>query len=127
AVNFVAAFAQGPNGEADDVETIEDVFAEASNANGVFEVGVGGGDDADVDLKRALLAERRDLARFQEAQEFWLQVESEFADLVEEQGAFAGVADQAGVVAVGTGEGAAAVTEQLTFEQVARDGGAVEG
>jgi len=33
----------------------------------------------------------------------------------------------AGVVAVGAGEGAAAVAEELTLEQVARDGGAVEG
>ena len=31
------------------------------------------------------------------------------------------------MVAVGAGEGAAAVAEQLAFEQVARDGGAVEG
>ena len=31
------------------------------------------------------------------------------------------------MVAVGAGEGAAAVAEELTFEQVAQDGGAVEG
>ena len=51
---------------------------------------------------------------------------AELADLVEEEGAFAGGADQAELVAVGAGEGAAAVAEQLALEQVARDGGAVE-
>ena len=37
-----------------------------------------------------------------------------------------GGADDAQVVALGAGEGAAAVAEQLALEQVARDGGAVE-
>ena len=113
--------------EADDVEAVEEVFAEASVADGVVEVGVGGGDDADVDGQRARFAERRDLARLEEAEELRLEVESELADLVEEERAVAGGANEAGVVAVGAGEGAAAVAEQLAFEQVARDGGAVEG
>jgi len=55
---------------------------------------VGGGDDADVDGQRAGLAERRDFARLEEAEQLRLQVEAELADFVEEQGAFAGGADQ---------------------------------
>ena len=68
-----------------------------------------------------------DLAGFEEAEQFGLEVEAELADFVEEEGAFAGGADQAELIAVGAGEGAAAVAEQLAFEQVAGDGGAVEG
>ena len=51
--DFVAPFAQRRDAEADDVEAVEEVFAEASVADRVFEVGVGGGDDADVDGQRA--------------------------------------------------------------------------
>ena len=47
--DFVATFAQRFEREADDVEAVEEVFAEPAVADGVFEVGVGGGDDADVD------------------------------------------------------------------------------
>src|SRR5262245_25814788 len=125
--DFVAPFAEGADAEGDDVEAVEEVFAEAPLADRVVEVRVGGRDDADVDGHRPRFAERRDLARFEEAEELWLEVESELADFVEEEGAVAGAAYQAGLVAVGSGEGAAAVTEELTFEQVARDGSAVEG
>ena len=125
--DFVAPLAERADAEGDDVEAVVEVFAEASVADRVVEVGVGGGDDADVDGQRPRFAERRDLARFEEAEELRLEVESELADFVEEERAVAGAANEAGVVAVGAGEGAAAVAEQLAFEQVARDGGAVEG
>ena len=47
--DLVAAFAQRRDRQADDVEAVEEVLAEAAVADGVFEIGVGGGDDADVD------------------------------------------------------------------------------
>ena len=75
---------------ADDVQAVE-VFAEPAGAHRVFEGGVGGGDDADVDGEGAGLAERRDLAGFEEAREFGLEVEPELADFVEEEGAFRAV------------------------------------
>ena len=49
------------------------------------------------------------------------------ADLVEEQGAAGGGADDAREVVGGAGEGAAAVAEQLRVEHVLRRRGAVEG
>src|SRR5262249_50822157 len=61
------------------------------------------------------------------AQQLGLEVEPKLADLVEEEGAVAGGADEAELIAVGAGEGAAAVAEQVAFEQVARDRGAIEG
>ena len=77
-------------------------------------------------VQRRGLAERGDFAGLEEAEKLGLEVEAEFADFVEEEGAVAGGADEAEVVAVGAGEGAAAVAEELAFEQVARNGGAVE-
>src|SRR5262249_4709068 len=93
----------------------------------LLEVRVGGGDDADVDGDRAGLAERRDFAGLEKAEQLGLEVESELADLVEEEGPFARGADQAGVIAVGAAEGGAAVAEEVAFKQVAGHGGAVEG
>ena len=78
-------------------------------------------------VRAAGLAERGDLAGLEKAEQLRLEVEPELADFVEEEGAFPGGADEAEVVAVGAGEGAAAVAEELAFEQVAGDGGAVEG
>ena len=56
-----------------------------------------------------------------------MEVETELADFVEEEGAVAGGADEAGVIAVSAGEGAAAVAEEIAFEKLAGDGGAVDG
>ncbi len=110
----------------DDVEAVEEVLAEASVGDQLLEVGVGGGDDADVHLGRVWLAERMDLVVVEEAQELGLEVEADVADLVEEQRAARGGADHAGEGGVRAGEGAAAVAEQLAFEHVARHGAAVE-
>ncbi len=44
------AVAQGRDEEGDDVEAVEEVFAEVAAGDLLFEVLVGGGDDADVDV-----------------------------------------------------------------------------
>ena len=124
--DLVAALPQRSQREADDVETVEQVFAKPARVDGVLQVRVGRGDDADVDGDRARLAERGDLAGFEEAQELGLQVESELADFVEEERAFAGGANETELVAVGAGEGAAPMAKEVALEQVPRDGGAVE-
>ena len=125
--DLVAAFAQRRNAQPDDIQAVEQIFAEPTVVDRCLEVGVGRGDDADVDGQRRGLAERGDLARFEEAEQLGLQIEAQLADFVEEEGAAAGGADEARVVAVGAGERAAAMAEELAFEQIARDGGAVEG
>ena len=118
--NLVAPLAEAAEWQADDVEAVEQVLAESAVPDQAFEVGVGGGDDADVDGEGRRFAERTDFAGLEEAEELRLQVEAHLADLVEKERAVACAADDAGVVAVGAGEGAAAVAEQLAFEQVAR-------
>jgi hypothetical protein len=71
-------------------------------------------------------AERPDLLSLEEAQQLRLQIERDLADLVEQQRAAGGAADDAGELRDGAGEGAAAVAEELAVERVARHGGAVE-
>src|SRR5439155_46992 len=124
--DLVAAFAQGRDLEPDHVEPIEQILAKTSFLHSMFEVGVGGGDDADVDRERSRFAKRTDLARLQEAQQLRLEIEAELADLVEEQRSIPGASDDAWVVAVGSGKRAAAVAEQLAFEHLAGDGATVE-
>jgi hypothetical protein len=46
-----AAAAQRRQVDGDDVEAIEEVVAELALANGLAQIDVGGGDDADVDLR----------------------------------------------------------------------------
>ena len=93
--NFLAPLAQRRDVDADDVEPVVEVFAEASVGDELIEVGVGGGDDADVDELRPRLAERLDLAGFEEAQQLRLRVERHLADFVEEQRAARGGANHA--------------------------------
>ena len=64
--------------------------------------------------------------RFEEAEQLGLEVEADVADLVEEEGAARGGADDAGERDLRAGERALAVAEQLALEHVARDRGAVE-
>ena len=66
-------------------------------------------------------------ARLEEAQQLGLHVEPDLADLVEEQRAAGGTADDAREGLLRAGERAAAVAEQLAVEHVARHGGAVVG
>ncbi len=68
-----------------------------------------------------------DLSGLQEAQQLDLQRGRQLTDLVEKQGPVAGGFDGSPVVAVGAGEGALAVAEELTFEQVFGDRSAVYG
>ena len=87
--DLLAPLAQRRDVQPDDVEAVEEVLAEAAVGDQRVEVGVGGGDDADVDAMGPGLAERMDLARLEEAQQLGLHVEADVADLVEEQRAAA--------------------------------------
>src|SRR5262249_24084168 len=76
---------------------------------------------------RLRLAEAVDLVGLEEAEQLRLEVGADLGDLVEEHGAAGGGADDAVERAVGAGEGALAVAEELALEHLARDRGAVEG
>jgi hypothetical protein len=72
-------------------------------------------------------AQSFDHALLQKAQQLGLQRHRQVADLVEEQGAFAGVFDLADGLLGGAGERALLVAEQFGFQQGVGDGGAVDG
>ena len=71
-------------------------------------------------------ADRLDLAVLEEAQQQRLHAQAHLADFVEEQRAAVGQLQLAGLVAVGAGEAALDVAEQLRLEQRLGEAGAVD-
>ena len=125
--NLLAPLAQRRQPQPDDVEAVEEVLAEPALGDQRFEVGVGRGDDADVDLDRLRLAEAVHFVGLEEAQQLGLELGPDLGNLVEEERAAGGGADDAVEGVLGAGEGALAIAEQLALEHLARHGGAVEG
>ena len=91
--DLLAPLAQRRQPQPDDVEAVEQVLAEAPVGDERLEVGVGGGDDADVDLHRLRLAEAVDFVGLEEAQQLGLELGADLGDLVEEERAAGGGAD----------------------------------
>ena len=72
-------------------------------------------------------ADRLDFAGFEEAEEERLHAQAHLADFVEEEGAAVGHLQLAAFVAVGAGEAALDVSEELRFEERLGQAGAVDG
>ena len=124
--DVVAALAQGRQDDVDDAQAEIEVLTEGAAAHLFLEVHVGGGDHPDIDVQRRVLAHRVEGALLEEAQEAQLHERRDVADLVEEQGAAVRLEDAAETVAVGAGERALAVPEQLALQERLGDGGAVD-
>jgi hypothetical protein len=105
---------------------MEQVGAEASFADLLAQIAVGGGDDPGAAHPLLGFADALEFAVLQHPQQLRLQVEGQLADLVEEEGAVLGVLEIAGLGLDGAGEGALGIAEQRRFDQIRRDGGAVE-
>ena len=90
-----APLAQRRHVEADDVQAVEEVFAEAALATRASRSALVAAMTRTSTLDRLRFADRVDLARLEEAEELGLHVERRFANLVEEQGAAGGGADDA--------------------------------
>ncbi len=124
--DVLAPPAQGRDLEDQDGQAVEEVVPEGALAGGGHQVAVGGADQAEVRLHGGGGAHGIHLTGLEGAQELGLQGQRQLAHLVEEEGAAGGGAQAAGVVAVGAGEGAADVAEELGFGQLAADGAAVD-
>src|SRR5207244_2404530 len=96
-------------------------------ADGLAEVAVGGGDDADVHAPRLAATDHRELARLDHAQELRLKMRRQLADLVQEERAGVREGEDARPRRNGARERAANVTEDLALHQPLGDRGAVEG
>src|SRR5262249_56268463 len=90
------------------------------------EVAVGRAYHTDLDLLGAIAAEALDLAELKEPQQLDLDTERDLSDFVEEQRTAPRTGDPPRAVAIGAGEGAAHVPEQLGLEDRIGQRGAVE-
>jgi hypothetical protein len=114
--DIALTFAKRWEVDGDDVESIVEVFAKLSIGNVFLQVGVGGGDESNVDGHFVVGTESSDFAVFEDAKEFDLRVHRHFADFVKEQGATIGVFEFTDAASDGTGEGTGFVAKKFTFE-----------
>ena len=120
------AFAQGRYLQVDDIEPEQQVLAERAFAHGIAEVAVRGGDDADIDRHRPGAADAIDHALLDGAQKLRLQPHVHLGDFIEQQRAAARLLELADAARHRAGERALFMAEQLGFEQVLGNRGAID-
>ena len=123
--NVAGALPQRRQADGDDAEAVKEVFPKGAALDGLAQVPVGGGDDADVQLDALLAAHLHELPLLDHPEELGLDVEAEIGDLVEEKGAVIGQFEEAVLGLVGPGKGALDVAEEFAFQQGLHQGGAV--
>lgn len=84
-LDVALALAQGRELDLHDVQAEVEVLAESAGADRRFEVAVGGGDDANVDVPALGRSDRLDLTLLKSTQKFCLQVDRHIADFVEKE------------------------------------------
>ena len=124
--NVARPVTQRGDAQREDVEAVKQVLAEPSGGGLGGEIAVGRGDDPHIDLERPGRAQGQHLAFLQRAQQLGLQGERQFADLVEQQRALVGGAEQPLARLGRAGEGTLAVAEQQRFEHRFGHGGAID-
>ena len=123
--DFLAALAERGHRDANDVQSVEKVFAELVGHYRPLEVLVGRRDHPHVDLDVRPGADTRELPVLEDVKELALEGRVEVADLVEEDGPMVGGLELADLELVRTREGPTLVAEELALEQLARHRGAV--
>ena len=111
----------------DDVDAVEQVFAESSFRDHLGELLIRGRDDAHRPFELFDAAQTTELPLLQHAQKLHLHHLRHLADLVQEQRALFGRLDQPFLVRAGAGERAFHVAEQLRFEERLGQCAAIEG
>ena len=102
------------------------VAAELALGDVFFQIAIGGGDDADVDLDRLGAADALERMPFEHAEELGLNRGAHLADFVEHERALVGLLELADLALGGAGEGALLVAEQLALQQRLGERRAVE-
>lgn len=119
-------FGKRGNHDADDIEPVVQIFAKASRPYFFRKIPVGGRHDSHIHRNRFITAHSLDFPLLQGAQQFDLHLERNFPDFVKKERT-AGSLEKASFPAlVRSGERSFFMAEQFGFEQVFRQGGAVD-
>ena len=113
--------------DGEDAESVEQIRPELALRGPPLQVAVRGRDQAHVGADGLVAADALECLLLEHAQDLGLEGQRHVADLVEEDRAAVALLELADAAAVGAGEGALLVAEQLALEQVLGDGRAVEG
>src|SRR5688500_17219660 len=92
---------------------VEEIVAESSATDLVVQIAPRRGEDANVDLDRALAADARELPSLEHTEELRLKLERQVADLVDEERPAVRALEHAPACRDRTGERAALVAEEL--------------
>ncbi len=118
--HVVLAVAQRRQLDRDDVQPVEQIFAELALFHHLAEIDVGRRDDPDVHLDRLHAAEAHEVALLDDAQQLRLRLERDVADFVEEDAPLVGEIEHPLLGIDGAGEGALDVAEQRRLEEIRR-------
>ncbi len=126
--DVVRPFVQRRQAQAQGVDAEEQVAPEAAGLDSGDDVGIAGRDDADIQGDDVVRTEAHDLLRFQDAQELRLDARRHAVDFIEEYRPVVGHFKEAGLAFfAGARKGPANIAEELAFQEVCRQGGAVDG
>ena len=120
------ALAQGRQPDGERIDTVVQVFAEATIADELLEWAVGRGNEPEVHRDRFVPAQPFESSLLEHAQQLGLGDEGQVPDLVEEQRSVARQLEPSWLPVVRAGEGALFVAEDLGLEERVRQRGAVD-
>src|ERR1700751_5047543 len=109
--NIFLALSERRNLNWKDVQAVKKVLAKATGGNGLLQIAVGGANDANVGVPRAIIADTLIFFLLQKAQQVALHVQRELADFVQKQRALFRGLDPTGPIFDGPGKGTAHVSE----------------
>ena len=121
------ALGEGRHHDGEDVQAVVQVLAEELLLHQLLEVAAGGGEEAHVGMQFLVAADAREGAFLQEPQELDLGLHGQVADLVEEERAAVGGLRASDAAADRARERALLMAEELAFDEVFRERGAVQG
>src|SRR5438445_9524143 len=109
-----------------DVNPIEKILAKSAGFDFFLQPAICGADYAHFNFLIFLSADATELPILKQLQQFRLKRKIQFGNLIEKKTAAMGQFDASRFRSVGAGEGAFFISEELTFEQSAWDGGAID-
>src|SRR5690606_34244874 len=125
--DVVLALTQGREDDLDHGQAIKQILTERAIGHAFLQIGIGGGENADVDGNFLASADTLDPLVLQEAEQLDLEQERDLADFIEEKRASLGAFDAALALGMRAGEGALLVSKKLALDQCLRNRGAVDG